>query len=183
MSEVIIRKAVPSDAKKIIEITVEVWNKTYKNLISQDIIDKLQYVNEERILKKEKSIKEKNNTFVAEIDGVIVGYSTYGKSRDENYKDSGEIYAGNILEDYQGIGLGRKLAISCIKALISDGYKTMITKCLVGNPSNEFHKSLGGKYIGKSSFNPLGIPVGYENIYYHENLNKTLEFNKKKIKK
>ena len=43
-----IRKAKQEDAERIIDINIEVWNTTYKNLISQEIIDKLQYKNKER---------------------------------------------------------------------------------------------------------------------------------------
>ena len=54
-----IRKAKQEDAERIIDINIEVWNTTYKNLISQEIIDKLQYKNKERIDKSKKRIKEK----------------------------------------------------------------------------------------------------------------------------
>lgn len=99
-----IRKAKQEDAERIIDINIEVWNTTYKNLISQEIIDKLQYKNKERIDKSKKRIKEKNNTYVALVNGEIVGFSTYGRSRNNNYPNAGEIYAEYILEGYQGLG-------------------------------------------------------------------------------
>lgn len=55
-----IRKAKPEEAEQIIDINIKVWNSTYKNLISQKIIDKLQFKDDERIRNKEKSLKEKN---------------------------------------------------------------------------------------------------------------------------
>ena len=67
--------------------------------------------------------------------------------------------------------------------LLDQGYKTLVTKCLDGNPSNEFHKSLGGIYVGQSSFEPLGIYVGKENIYYHDDLEKSLNYNLDRINK
>lgn len=91
-----IRKAKQEDAERIIDINIEVWNTTYKNLISQEIIDKLQYKNKERIDKSKKRIKEKNNTYVALVNGEIVGFSTYGRSRNNNYPNAGEIYAEYI---------------------------------------------------------------------------------------
>ena len=53
-----IRKAIPEDAERIIDINIKVWNSTYKDLISKEIIDKLQYKDEERI--KSKKLSEKN---------------------------------------------------------------------------------------------------------------------------
>ena len=64
-----------------------------------------------------------------------------------------------------------------MKELIDKGYTTLVTKCLDGNLSNEFHKSLGGKFVGQSTFEPMGIYVGKDNIYYHENLAKSFEYN------
>ena len=175
--DIVIRKAKPEEAEQIIDIGIEVWNSTYKDLIPKDIIDKLQSKDEARIERKKKSIKENNDTYVALVDGKIVGYNTFGEARDENYKGSGEVYAGYILDDYQGLGLGRKMAIECMKDLLDRGYKTFVSKCLDGNPANEFHKSLGGVYVGQSDFSPMGIYVGKENIYYHDSLEKTLKYN------
>ena len=178
-----IRKAIPEDAERIIDISIEVWNTTYKNIIPQDIIDKLQSKDEARIERQKRNIKENNNYYVAEVDGKIVGYNSYGQARDDNYKDSGEIYAAYILDGYQGLGIGRKMAVECMKELLKKGYKTMVTKCLDKNPSNEFHKSLGGIYLGQSLYEPMGIHVGYENIYYHEDLEKTLNTNIERLNK
>lgn len=35
--------------------------------------------------------------------------------------------------------------------------------------------------VGQSSYDPLEIHVGVENIYYHDNLAKTIEYNKEKL--
>ena len=180
---IVIRKAKPEEAEQIIDIGIEVWNTTYKDLISKDIIDKLQSKDEMRIKSKRNLIEAKKDTYVAEVDGKIVGYNTYGRCRDEKYKDSGEIYAGYILDDYQGLGLGRKMAIECMKDLLAEGYTTFVSKCLDGNPSNEFHKSLGGVYVGQSDFVPLGIYVGKENIYYYDSLENTIKYNIDKVNK
>lgn len=177
-----IRKAKPEEAEQIIDINIEVWNTTYKDLISQDIIDKLQFKDQARVDKKKKSLKENNNTYVALVDGKIVGFNTFGNSRDEKYGESGEIFAGYILDGYQGLGLGRKLAVACMQELYDKGYRTFISKCLNGNPSNEFHKSLGGVFVGQTDFTPMGIYVGKENIYYHEDLEKTINYNIERIK-
>lgn len=183
MENIIIRKAKLEEAETIIDINIEVWNTTYKGLIPQEIIDMLQIKSPARIEKNQKDIKEKGNVFVAEVNGKIVGYSSYGKTRDENFPDTGEIYTGYILDDYQRLSLGRRLAVACMEEMVKDGFKTMITKCLVGNPTNEFHKSLGGEFIGQSSFDPKGIHAGMENIYFHEDLLKTLEYNKEKLER
>lgn len=172
-----IRKAIPEEAEQIIDINIKVWNSAYKNLIPQEIIDKLQFKNDERIKSKEKSLRDKNNTFVALVDGKMVGFHTFGKTKFDGYPNAGEIYAGYILDEYQGLGLGRKMAIACMKELLENGYTELITACLEGNPSNEFHKSLGGVLIDQKEFSPLGVYVGIENVYIHKNLKNTLDYN------
>jgi ribosomal protein S18 acetylase RimI-like enzyme len=37
---------------------------------------------------------------------------SYGKSRDENYPNDGEIYAFYILQEYQNLGIGKKLFLA-----------------------------------------------------------------------
>lgn len=179
--KIVIRKAIPEDAERIIDISIEVWNTTYKNLIPQEVIDKLQTKDKARIEKQKSTIKD-NHTYVVEVDGKIVGFHTFGQSKDENYPNAGQIYAGYILDKYQGLGLGRRMAIECMKELKKEGYKTLITKCLVGNSSNEFHKSLGGVFIGKCPFEPFGMHIGEENIYYHADLEKSLNYNLENLK-
>ena len=183
MSNIVIRKATENDAEVIIDINIEVWNATYKGLIPRDVIDSLQVKTEERINSVKKHIKERQNYYVAEVDGVVVGYHAFGETKDDNYKGSGEIYAGYILDKYQGMSLGRKMAIACMKDLLDKGYKTMVTKCLQGNPSNAFHKSIGGVLVGTCDCTLRDVHVGKENVYFHDDLAKSLEYNLNKLKK
>lgn len=176
-----IRKAKPEEAEATIDINIAVWKTTYKDLIPMEIIEKLQVKDKERIKSKEDRIREKQNTIVALVDGKIVGYHSIAPARNVEYENCGEICAGYILDDYQGLGLGRKMAIECMKELINQGYTSMVTKCLVGNPANEFHKSIGGVFVKEMPIELMGIWSGIENLYYHENLQKSLEMNIEKI--
>ncbi len=178
-----IRKAKPEETEQIININIEVWNQIYKDLIPQDLSNKIQEKSKERIEQQKYIIQHLNNVYVALVDGKIVGFESFGKSFDEKYYNSGELYTAYILKDYQRLGLGRKMAVECMKDLLNQGYTTIITKCLEGNPSNEFHKSLGGVYVGQDDFKPKGIYVCKENIYYHNNLEKSIEYHVSKINK
>ena len=180
---IIIRKALPEEAERIIDINIEVWNSNYSEFLPQDIIDKVQVKDKERIERQKFIIQGSENVFVAEVDGEIVGYQSFGRSHDGNYFNSGEIYTAYILKEYQRLGIGRKLAVACMKELYDKGFRTLITKCLDGNPANEFHKSIGGTFVGQSDFEPLGILVGKENIYYHDDLEKSINHNIKLLKK
>lgn len=178
---IVIRKKKIEDVEKCIDINIKEWWSTYKRLIPDDVISKLQVKDQNRIDNAIKTVKEKNNTFVAEVNGEVVGFSSYGKSRDENYSNSGEIYSCYVLDEYHGMKIGRMLADKAMGELIKGGYKTMITKCLVGNPFNEWHKALNGVFAGETTTNILGYEFN-ENVYYHEDIHQTYESNKEKIK-
>ena len=50
------------------------------------------------------------------------------------------------------------------------GYNKMVNGCLEGNPSNEFYKHMGGKFI---ETNPFKVPNGQElieNLYFYDNI-------------
>lgn len=176
-----IRKAKVEEAKDIVMINNIEWRSTYKGLIPNRIFDMMDQKTDQRIKRKQQTIKEKNNTFVALLDGKVVGFSSYGKAHDDEYSDAGQIYACYILDEYHKYGIGSKLIAQGMQALINDGYTTMISGCLVGNSANEFHKYVGGKYIKTIDFDAFGY-IAKENIYYYEDINKALEMNKEKIK-
>lgn len=172
-----IRKITEEEAEEKIDINIKVWWTTYRGLISDEIISKLQEKTKERIERQKQIIREKNNTYGIYVDDKLVGFSSYGPARDENYKDSCEIYSCYILEEYQRLHLGRKVVKKILEDFVQEGYKTMITKCLVGNPANKFHEAIGGVFREKTETDLLGVKL-LENVYYHEDIKKSLELNK-----
>lgn len=176
-----IKKISPDEAEEKIDINIKTWYTTYKGILPVEVIDKCQAKTKERIEKEKEAIKEKNNIYGMYVDNKLVGYASYGAARDEKYKGSGEIISCYILEEYQHHHLGRKVVIKILEDLIEEGYQTMITRCLVGNPSNRFHASIGGKLVGQGTINLQGDEFA-ENIYYHKDLKKSLKLNQVKEK-
>ena len=56
------------------------------------------------------------------------------------------------------VGINELREIGCNKMLIG---------CLQGNPSNEFYKHIGGKFIKTRVFQKLNL---IENVYFFENI-------------
>ena len=134
----------------------------------------------ELIKKEEKELKEFYKiTLYHLIEVCKMLSSKYSRSKVRKAMPSGYEY---ILDEFQNLGLGRKMAIECMKELLKLGYTELISACLDGNPSNEFHKSLGGVLVNQIEFEPLGVHVGLENIYYYKNLESILESNIEKEK-
>lgn len=118
------------------------WNETYSGLIDQEYLDK-------RSLSKciDSAMKYPDNTFVAEVDGSIVGFACYAKYRDDDLNNAGEITAIYLLKQYQGLGIGRKLLNACFEVL-SD-YSSIVIWVLSANKKTiGFYKHFGFKADG-----------------------------------
>lgn len=54
-----------------------------------------------------------------------------------------------------------------IEELKNMGYDKMLIGCLIGNPSNEFYKHMGGKLIKTRTLEKLQL---LENVYYFKKI-------------
>ena len=82
-------------------------------------------------------------------------------------RNDGEIYSLYIINGYKGYGYGKKLMKVGINELREIGCNKMLIGCLQGNPSNEFYKHIGGKFIKTRFFQKLDL---IENVYFFENI-------------
>lgn len=162
----VIRRRERKDCEAIAKLITVCWNETYRGLVSDVFLDGLYENEEERIINSYNKFNENDNhQFVLEIDQKIVGWMNIGDS-DEG-SEYGEIHAIYILNDYKGLGYGRKLVEDGIKEIKNMGFKKMIIGCLDGNKSNEFYKHIGGKFIKQRLFERLGM---MENVYLFEEI-------------
>ena len=159
-----IRKALPIDALGITIVNVYTWKTQYTGLLPDELID----LRIREIKKNSDSIKERiengTNYYVALEEDTIVGFCSFGKSREEEYKDYGEIYAIYNLEGFKKNGIGRSFFDIAIKYFKEQGFDKFIVKCLVNNPSEEFYKHMGGEIISKTQIEKCGFKID-ENIF------------------
>ncbi len=163
-----IRKAVAEDALGITIVNVYTWKTTYSGLIPDFIIDSRIADLKRRAKKCEHDIEKNNHTVVAEIEKTIVGFCSYGESRKADYKNAGEIYALYVLNDYQGMRMGKALFLAGVKELVSEGYSSIIINCIQNNPSIEFYKHMGGKIVGQRQDMILGCCISEDIMYYED---------------
>lgn len=164
--EHVIRKMKKSDCKDVTHVITIAWNETYRGIVPDDILDNM-YSNEEERTNNfiNRFNKNDNHQFVLEVDNKIVGYMNVGKSYDKEYDNCGEIHAIYIINGYKGHGYGKEMIEAGINELKSMNYDKMLIGCLVGNPTNEFYKHIGGKFIKQRIFEKLQLP---ENVHYFE---------------
>ncbi|MBR3133964.1 MAG: GNAT family N-acetyltransferase [Clostridia bacterium] len=162
----LIRKREKKDCKGIAHVVTTAWNETYKDILPELFLKELKNNENERAKNAfEKFDKNNNNQFVLEIDNEVVGFVRFGICEDEQFKNCGEIIALYIIKKYKGNGYGRKLIEEAKKELKKLNCNKMIISCLKGNPSNEFYKHIGGKYIKDRTNEILDLK---ENVYYYE---------------
>lgn len=140
----VIRDREYNDIPAIERVVTLGWNQTYKGLVSDRVLNIIKEKEGLRVEKRREDFDPNNNDYlVLEVNNEVVGFCKYGDSDDTGY---GEIFALYILEGYKGNGYGKKLVDAGIKKLKDKGYNKMLIGCLVGNPSNEFYKHIGGVF-------------------------------------
>ncbi len=152
-----IRKATPKDALGISIVNVYTWKPTYSGLIPEEFIDSRIEKVIEIAERNKREIEENKNFIVATVDDIIVGFASYGESREEQFINAGEIYAIYVLSGFQGKDIGKKIFTSCIDELKKNRFDSVILNCLKGNKSLEFYKHMGAKIIGEREDKVKGI--------------------------
>lgn len=118
---------------------------------------------------KEKFENKENFYKVVSIDNKIVGFVSYGKNRDIEADNSGEVYAIYILEEFHKKGLGKKMISYVKNDLKEKGYTSLVIWTLEENPNKKFYEKLGGKEFSNRQIDIFGqklkeIGYLYENI-------------------
>lgn len=152
------------------------WKQSYKGIVNDDFLELINQ--EEEIQKSIQNLKaglnDDSRRFLLKVNDEYVGVLRVRKTKYEKYSNCGELGALYLLDSVKGKGFGKILFNKAIKELIDMGYNDMIIGCLVNNPSNEFYKHLGGKFVDNS---PLKLPNNQslvENVYYYDDIKKYL---------
>ena len=169
MLDFLIRKAKESDARGIVEVNSYTWFTTYKELMPDELLENRMKTIDDRVPVIAKSIMENDNIYVAIDNDKVIGIMSYGKSRNDEYSESGEIYSIYVLKEYQGFGIGKNLFMIGINELINKGYNSMILNVLSGNSTIKFYEKYCGKKVGEKQ-DSFDDTILTEIIMYFEDL-------------
>lgn len=155
--EVSVRPATVDDADAIGHIHYQAWLETYTGLIDQTFLLSRSGERSAQRFRAEGC----RSKLVACADGAVVGFCHYDPARDEDVsKPCGEIQAIYILQDYQGLSLGRMLLTDAERILADQGCKWV---CLWALASNKkaigFYEAMGYRSDGCEQTETLGNPV------------------------
>ncbi len=169
----VIEELAVNNAEDYARVNVLAWKQSYKGIVNDNFIALIN--TEEEIQKTIEKLKNglgnnRNIAFLLKVDNKPVGILRVRESKYDKYSDCGELGAIYLLDEVKGKGYGRILFQKAVEELKKMGYKKMVNGCLDGNPSNEFYKRMGGKFVGTGQ---LTLPDGQaivENIYYYDNI-------------
>lgn len=144
VSEMSIRPAQPEDARAIAEIHVASWRGAYRGLIPQHILDGLDVAQRERAwgriirasidgLPTEGETGPSLKTIVAESDGGLLGWCSFGPGRDEELRNHGEVAGIYADPAAWGTGAGFRLMSTATNALSEAGFTSAFLWVLDGN--------------------------------------------------
>lgn len=146
------------------------WKQSYKGIVNDDF---LELINTEPEIQKaitnlKEGLKDSSKRFLLKYNDEYVGIVRVRETKYDKYKEYGELGTLYLLDCAKGNGFGKILFNKAVEELKRKGYNKMILGCLSENPSNEFYKHIGGKFIDT---NPLILPNGQElmeNLYLYD---------------
>jgi GNAT superfamily N-acetyltransferase len=149
-----IRPARPRDARAIAEVHVASWRHAYRGLVPDASLDRLSV--EEREKQRREHLEDPSSEWgilVADDAGRVVGFSTYGPSRDQDATAAtGEVPAIYLDPDVVGTGVGRELFSETLAALRAAGFTRASLWVLEGNVrARRFYEKAGWRWDGTVS--------------------------------
>lgn len=143
--------ALPSDAKAIAEIHVDVWRATYKDLAPKAAFDALDVTLRLRqwqgVLDESASA---SGIFVLRDAGGVAGFTRAQYDPEGPMDGRGEIKHLYVAQARQSRGLGRILFAAAVQHLNSIGAPGVALGVVDGNArAIAFYERLGGRHVGK----------------------------------
>jgi ribosomal protein S18 acetylase RimI-like enzyme len=144
---VAVHRAIDLDAAAIAHIHVDTWRTAYRGIMTEEFLSSLSYTRRQHMW--EDILKDSQNTtrvFIAEENGHPLGFAACGPAREEK-EFNGELYAIYVTQISQRRGIGRMLARSVVRDLVTRGFDSMLVWVLADNPSRGFYEALGGELV------------------------------------
>lgn len=148
-----IRPMTPDDADARGYVHWKSWQETYPGLMPEEALTSRSLHSRQELARR-----FPENTFVAELDGKIVGFSCYHPYYGTDLSDCGEVQAIYILRQAQGLGIGRRLMDAALQALSE--FDTIVLWVLKGNErAIGFYEHYGFRFDGTEKVESVGTEL------------------------
>ena len=156
-----IRAAIDGDAMAIAKVHVASWRVAYDGIVPNEVLDTFDA--ERRVRQWAENIAHDSiETIVAEAHGEIVGFASFGATRDNDadHNRVAEIQAIYVHPDSWGQRFGRRLCESAIAELVEQSYEQITLWVLKDNPrARRFYELAGFVLDGKTRTETIGVPL------------------------
>lgn len=151
MVEALVRPATLQDVPSIARVHVDAWRETYQGVLPSEFLQSLSYESREEQWRRALSNPSSRVHLhvMQEKGGSVGGFVAVGPERGEMEDYDGELYAIYLLKQYQGLGYGRKLFAGGARALVNEGFRSLVLWVLEDNLTRGFYKHLGGSVVGQ----------------------------------
>ncbi len=140
------RPARPSDAQAIAALHLDVWRETYGRIAPPEAIAALDGAR--RLGYWQRTLGKADNdatTILAELDGALAGFVSYGAPGDPVFAGRGEVRHLYVSAAQQGRGIGRRLLTVAFHGLRSAGYADCGLAVVSANTAaRAFYGRMGG---------------------------------------
>jgi ribosomal protein S18 acetylase RimI-like enzyme len=152
---------VPGDEPAVAGVHVRAWLTAYRGLIDDDYLDNLRAEDRVAVHSFGASGPDAPETLLAVEGDEILGFVTFGPSRDADAAGAGEIFALYIDPPRWGSGTGRLLMCAARERLHERGLTEAVLWVLVGNePAERFYRAEDWRRDGaEREENPYGPVV------------------------
>jgi len=134
MADLIIRWGALDDAREVAIVHVASWRHGYAGLMDQQVLDALSV--DERTdgwVRWITASAQPHRLLVAEIEGVVAGWATFGPGRDDGMHQNGELAGLYVHPDHWSTGVGSALIRRAERELRSAGFIDAYLWALRGN--------------------------------------------------
>ena len=145
-----VRPATAADADAIGRVQVETWRAAYRGLMPDEAIARFDVAARQQMWREglERVPRPGSATFVAEVEGEVVGFASVGACRDE--EGAGELYAIYLQPSHWDRGIGRALLERAEESLRSSGFARALLWVMEGNERGErFYRAAGWERDGR----------------------------------
>ena len=162
---VVIRDAVPSDARAIAEVHVASWRWAYRDDLPAEFLDGLSVDDREQEWNQMLALDRSGaGTLVAEDRDRVVGFCGFGPSRDEDALErAAEVLTIYVLPEVLSRGIGRDLFAAALDRLRATGFDRATLWVMASNDrSRRFYERAGWSWDGTTSehrFDCANVPI------------------------
>lgn len=153
------------------KVHIASWRETYQGMLPEPMLARMSIVNEairwQRMLDRPGAWGGAIS-FVAEQDGLVVGYGSCGEQRGRLLRArgfTGEVSEIYVLRSAQGQGAGSGLMKAMGRALIERGHQAMSLWVLEQNKAaRQFYEGLGGVAMAENRAALIEVAYGWPDL-------------------